>query len=154
MATQQVFKRHTMQVKVEDILKAHGLLEAWQTGKVTSVKLSKPSYMPLVIEQVTTYGPSGSNPAVSVAHYFEQNGDLMRDPEAVFLVSADNTWHTSELTQDPVGVYRCKWFERNGQTYVYRNFDSQVEPLMRMWAANLKAQNWTDTNRVQVARAE
>ena len=154
MATQQVFKRHTMQVKVETILKAHGLLAAWQDGKISSVKLTRPNYMPLVVEKVTTYGPSGVHAAVSIAHYFEQNGDLMRDPEAVFFLADDGTWHTSELTQDPVGAYRCKWFERKGVTYVDRNFDRQVEPLMRMWAANLKAQGWGNTSRVKVERAE
>jgi hypothetical protein len=39
--------------------------------------------MALVIEATDESGPSGL-PAISVAHYGEQNGDLMRDPEMCF----------------------------------------------------------------------
>jgi hypothetical protein len=39
--------------------------------------------MGLVIEATPEPGPLGL-PAVSVAHYGEQNGDLMRDPEMCF----------------------------------------------------------------------
>ena len=39
--------------------------------------------MELVIEATDESGPCGL-PAISVAHYGEQNGDLMRDPEMCF----------------------------------------------------------------------
>ncbi len=39
--------------------------------------------MALVIEGMDESGPMGL-PAISVAHYGEQNGDLMRDPEMCF----------------------------------------------------------------------
>jgi hypothetical protein len=39
--------------------------------------------MTLVIEDTQERGPNGL-PAISVAHYGEQNGDLMRDPETTF----------------------------------------------------------------------
>ena len=42
--------------------------------------------MPLVIEALFEPGPCGL-PALSVAHYGEQNGDLMRDPEMCFELS-------------------------------------------------------------------
>lgn len=41
---------------------------------------------------------------LSVAHYYEQRGDLMRDPEIVFDISGD-TWRPIEYRQDP-GIYR------------------------------------------------
>jgi hypothetical protein len=40
-----------------------------------------------------------------VAHYGEQNGDLMRDPEIVFEVVADH-WQPVSIQQDYVGSYR------------------------------------------------
>ena len=46
------------------------------------LKIENSPYMALVIE-ATDSGPSGL-PAISVAHYGEQNGDLMRDPEMCF----------------------------------------------------------------------
>lgn len=42
--------------------------------------------MALVIEATPEPGPLGL-PAISVAHYGEQNGDLMRDPEMCFELS-------------------------------------------------------------------
>jgi hypothetical protein len=47
------------------------------------VKIENPPYMPLVIEAVDESGPLGL-PALSIAHYGEQNGDAMRDPEMCF----------------------------------------------------------------------
>ncbi len=44
--------------------------------------------MPLVIEARRRPGPCGL-PALSVAHYGEQNGDLMRDPEMCFELGFD-----------------------------------------------------------------
>jgi len=48
------------------------------------LKIENPPYMALVIE--ATPGPTGL-PAISIAHYGEQNGDLMRDPEMCFELS-------------------------------------------------------------------
>ena len=47
------------------------------------LRVENPPYMVLVIEAMPEPGPLGL-PAVSVAHYGEQNGDLMRDPEMCF----------------------------------------------------------------------
>ena len=48
----------------------------------TSVKIENPPYMPLTVENIGL-GPRGL-PALSICHYGEQNGDLMRDPEMCF----------------------------------------------------------------------
>jgi hypothetical protein len=42
------------------------------------LKIENPPYMALVIEATPEPGPCGLR-AISVAHYGEQNGDLMRD---------------------------------------------------------------------------
>ncbi len=47
------------------------------------LKIENPPYMTLVIEAVDESGPCGL-PALSVAHYGEQNGDPIRDPEMCF----------------------------------------------------------------------
>ena len=61
-----------------DILKQAG---GWHHGLY--LKIENPPYMALVIEATDESGPCGL-PAISVAHYGEQNGDLMRDPEMCF----------------------------------------------------------------------
>ncbi len=47
------------------------------------LKIENAPYMALVIEATDESGPCGL-PAISVCHYGEQNGDLMRDPEMCF----------------------------------------------------------------------
>jgi len=60
------------------ILKQAG---GWHHGLY--LKIENPPYMALVIEATDESGPMGL-PALSVCHYGEQNGDLMRDPEMCF----------------------------------------------------------------------
>jgi len=60
------------------ILKTAG---GWHPG--LSLKIENLPHMALVIEALDESGPLGL-PALSVAHYGEQNGDLMRDPEMCF----------------------------------------------------------------------
>ena len=60
------------------ILKQAG---GWHHGLY--LRVENPPYMALVIEATDESGPCGL-PAISVAHYGEQNGDAMRDPEICF----------------------------------------------------------------------
>jgi hypothetical protein len=65
--------------------------------------------MRLVIEYLGE-GPRGL-PSISVAHYCQQNGDLMRDPEMVFEVNGPLCWKTGNwepvsFQQDNVGAYQ------------------------------------------------
>lgn len=143
-------RKQIMQVRIEGILKAHGLLTRWQNGELSYVKLTKPGYMPLVIEKVTTLAASGMVTAVSVAHFFVQEGDVMFDPEIVF--TADE-WEATEITQHPVGMYRAKYHRRGTLKLVDARFRSQVGPLVRMWASNLKEQGWA-TPAAKVAAAQ
>ena len=71
---------------VAKIIAAYGGLERFrQPGKY--IRIENPPYMRLVVEYIGQ-GPRGL-PAISVAHYYEQNGDAMRDPEMVFEVNPD-----------------------------------------------------------------
>jgi hypothetical protein len=87
-------------------------------------KLTMPNYMLLVVEVI------GKN-EISVAHYFTQNGDAMRDPEIVFNLTS---WEPIEITQDTVGRYE----DLRGIPQRQRRADS----LANMWAKNIKAQGW------------
>jgi hypothetical protein len=53
----------------------------WYPG--LHLKIDNPPYMQLVIEAMGESGPCGL-PAISVAHYAEQKGDIMCDPEMCF----------------------------------------------------------------------
>ena len=53
-------------------------LEAMMIDGYAKIDHASDIFMPVVVEQV------GEN-QISIAHYYEQNGDLMADPEIVFL---------------------------------------------------------------------
>ena len=59
------------------------------------IRVENAPYMPLVIEGIGE-GPRGQR-AVSVAHYYSQNGDAMRDPEMCFEVETDQAGQIVEL---------------------------------------------------------
>ena len=79
-------------------------------------KLRAEGFMPLVIEMLeenieTLYGKAK---CVSVAHYYEQNGDLMSDPQMNFIVVDKRSEQTDfesiaiypqSFRQDNLGVY-------------------------------------------------
>ena len=66
---------------MKTILQILTMAGGWHHG--LNLKIENPPYMALVIESTDESGPCGL-PAISVAHYGEQNGDLMRDPEMCF----------------------------------------------------------------------
>jgi hypothetical protein len=79
---------------------AHELTKRSSSGNVDKLASAlsdaqvdlNPPYMALVIEATDESGPCGL-PAISVCHYGEQNGDLMRDPEMCFELGFANGPH-------------------------------------------------------------
>jgi len=81
---------------------------------------------------------------LSVAHYFEQNGELIADPDDELHYPA---WVPTAITQASFG-YRTKFIERDGKTYVDTRFHKQVSEFLTMWARNIKAQGWAEGARI------
>ena len=111
------------------------------------LKIENPPYMALVIEATPGPGPCGL-PSISVAHYGEQNGDLMRDPEMCF-----------ELSKPPLcGLELSSFYFRNDylgveQVSRYRDEDNYVflpdlyerhEAFARQWGRNLRDQGFLE----------
>ena len=121
-------KRSPMEVSITELVQAAGLADefsaAREAGESFHLSIENAPYMRLVVEVV-------GQGAVSVAHYFKQNGDAMRDPEIVF----NARWLPVEITQDPVGIYR-----RADDGY----YLSGVQGLARMWAANIRHQGFAE----------
>jgi len=115
-----------MEVTISSLLQAAGLTDefttALETGDQFHLAIENLPYMRLVIEVVA---PN----EVSIAHYYEQNGDAMRDPEIVF----NQRWLPVEITQDPVGIHR-----RAGTGYYLKG----VQELARIWAMNIRHQGF------------
>jgi hypothetical protein len=92
----------------------------------------------LVIEHIGV-GPRGGE-LVSVAHYGEQAGDLMRDPEIFFEVAAGE-WHPVSILQDYVSSYReAVVLSDDGKVFVRPAELRDIQTFARMWDRNLKHQ--------------
>lgn len=108
-------------------------------------KVSSGGFMDLVVENI---GPN----QVSIAHYYEQNGDLCQDPEIVFLVGCDGEWYAVEWTTPAVmlmgramGGYR-RYVEIDAEkgSWISGDLRGQKELAIfaNKWADNLKAQGF------------
>ena len=124
------------QTTIEHLLKTHNLLDAFRSKDSFHVRFEKAGYQPLVIER--------HSEMISVAHYFEQNGDLIADPDVELHYPS---WVPTAITQAFFG-YRQKFIERDGKTYVDTRFHKQVSSFLTLWARNIKAQGWADGARI------
>jgi len=132
---------------VQKIIDSRGGLEAL---KQRPIRLEVPGFMRLVIEHVGT-GPRGGE-LVSVAHYGEQNGDLMRDPEIVFEVAAGQ-WHPVSIQQDYIGSYReAVYVGEDGKVRIRPAEVRDIQAFARMWDRNLKHQGFIDAAETKARR--
>jgi hypothetical protein len=109
------------------------------------LKIENPPCTTLVIEAMDESGPCGL-PAISVAHYGEQNGDLMRDPEMCFeLGFADGpTLDPFYYRNDYVGLEQSSR-DIVGTSYVYLGaLHQQHERFAKVWDNNLRLQGFAE----------
>jgi hypothetical protein len=124
-----------MQTVLKIIEKAGG----WNPGLF--LKVANAPYMDLVIEAIEQ-GPSGL-PAVSITHYGEQNGDLMRDPEMCFELK-DNELSAYYYRNDYVGVEQWSRNTIRGHYVVLANLHQQHQHFARTWDDNLRLQGFAE----------
>jgi hypothetical protein len=118
--------------------------------KQRPIRLEVPGFMRLVIEHVGS-GPRGGE-LVSVAHYGEQAGDLMRDPEVIFEVAAGQ-WQPVSIQMDYTGHYREAVFVgEDGKVYVRPAEVRDIQAFARVWDRNLRAPGFVDAAESQAAR--
>ncbi|MBW4533703.1 MAG: hypothetical protein KME09_07165 [Pleurocapsa minor HA4230-MV1] len=107
------------------------------------LRLEQKGYMPLVLERLEPH-------VISLSHYYQQNGDLMADPDLTFLVrpSVDNqTLLLFPLMYrlDGLGLYQELAF-LNDQRDQILSFKSRsmadVASFCNQWAINIQAQQW------------
>jgi hypothetical protein len=110
------------------------------------LKIENPPYMALVIEAVPE--PGLGVPALSVAHYGEQNGDLMRDPEMCSELSkpplCSQTLSAYYYRNDYMGVDQYSRF-RDGSNYVFvPELYDQHQKFAELWDRNLRDQRFIE----------
>ena len=108
---------------IKEIIDSYGYESAETMELGDNIEVDADGFMPLVIEKC------GEN-HLSVAHYYEQRGDLMRDPEIVFSL-ADGEWTPFEFRQDPA----FHQYDKDGL---------DIGPFLKQWNSNIRKQGFVD----------
>jgi len=110
-------------------------------GKYRYIRCEASGYMPLVIEDISM-GYKGTE--YSITHYYEQNGDLMRDPEITFVIDRENkSIYATSYTQDNLGIYQD--FTDSGRG------SKDCEDFFRMWLNNISNQGYHYVRGIETA---
>ena len=109
------------------------------------LKIENPPCMELVIEATDESGPCGL-PSLSVAHYGEQNGDLMRDPEMCFELGFAGGAHLNPFywRNDYVGIEQWSRFISDAHYFYDTQLHKEHEAFARTWDNNLRQQGFAE----------
>ena len=118
----------TLKKKIEDIL-------GDKLGNISYVKFKNDSFMPLVIESI------GRN-TYAITHYFEQNGDLLPDPDIEFYLQDDGLYPLA--IQDPLHYARVGSVE-SGKLNIDKSDMVDLINFCDFWFTNLKNQGFDET---------
>ncbi len=119
----------------------------WNPGLF--LKIENSPYMALIMEAIAE-GPSGL-PAVSITHYGERNGDLMRDPEMCFELR-NGEFSAFYYRNDYVGVEQWSRNIVRGQYVHLVNFHAQHQRFARTWDNNLRLQGFAEAFEQQLTQ--
>lgn len=98
-------------------------------GEACYMKLQAKGYEDLVVEAI-------GGDEYSIAHYYDQNGDSMRDPEITFTVDRKNkSIHPASFLQDGIGVY---YETADASPAMVRD----LKRFMVQWFTNIKNQKY------------
>jgi hypothetical protein len=114
-------------------------------GAHKKINNSNGAFMAVSVEIIDNVPSTGNGNMISVAHYYEQNGDLMRDPEMIFWVGKDHTGQTGYypvyFLQDNVGVEQYSAIFENGKYVGIREkMQKDHASFANLWMKNIKAQ--------------
>lgn len=85
-------------------------------------------------------GDCSMGPMFSVAHYYEQNGDLMKDPDMVF-IRADGEIYPIEFQQDPVICQRAVQWDGRGKISGFNlKLQRDLARFTAKWMHNIRHQ--------------
>jgi len=97
-----------------------------------------PGFMPVSVELVSRV-PWGT--IFAVAHYYEQCGDLMADPDMMFLVSKDGVCPMT-YQQDNMGIYHEAVSVEGGELHVNTTRQAELVEFANLWMRNIEEQQF------------
>jgi hypothetical protein len=103
------------------------------------IRLEVAGFMPLCVECLGA-GPRGL-PLVSVTHYFEQNGDLLGDPDTTFEIDGER-WLPVAYQQDSVALYQEVVTLSEDGVLIDRRLEQELRAFAELWDRNLLEQGF------------
>jgi hypothetical protein len=96
------------------------------------------SFMAACVEII---GRTGLGPLISIAHYYVHNGDMMRDPDVVFVIGADQHVYPISYRQDGIGIYQEAAIVEDGQWRVRPKMQADIVKFCNdTWFPNINEQ--------------
>jgi len=122
------------------------LTEGLAVGSSRRVDNAPGAFMYVSVERL-------SDDTYSIAHYYEQEGDLMADPDVMFYVAGGDVYPV-EITQAGLGVYR-RYVEFEGGVPARINARGQADltSFANTWMKNIQAQQFRRGTRMRVGAA-
>ena len=114
-------------------------------GGHSAVRITVPGYMPLSVEEIGIDGEGHRH--VSLCHYGEQNGDLMRDPDMVFMSHNLPDGMAAEpisFRNDYLGIHQeiYRYNEAGMRTHVVPKLKRDLKEFAQTWFATLNEQGF------------
>ena len=83
---------------------------------------------------------------ISVAHYFEMNGDLVAEPDIVFFVDFSGAWFPLSISQSLTGWREYAELDDAGIAIARYKPQAQKDlaEFAELWAQNIRDQGWLE----------
>ncbi len=125
---------HQLTERIPDLLRRVG----------TTIKIANLPYMTITVESI---GPGMRGmPALSICHYGEQNGDLMRDPEMCFEIELEDgrlkALHPYYYRNDYAGVEQFAHDQNTGR--IRTQLIEAQQRFAEIWSRNLFEQGFLE----------
>ena len=135
---------------MKTVAKIIDLFGGLQALRDRPIKLESEGYMPLSIEFIGT-GPRNL-PLVSVTHFYEQNHDLMCDPQMELEVDGEGGWRPITYRQDSIGLMQEAVFadSETGKVMVRPKLVRDLRRFAATWSKNLEEQGFLEAARKAV----
>lgn len=129
---------------METYLKCARLLDEL-LADARAVRITVPEYMPLLVEEIGV--TQEGHRLVSLCQYGEQNGDLMRDPDLVFMITDLPDGTAAEpvsYRNDYLGIVQevYRYDEAGQRTHVLPALKQDLQEFVRAWFDTLRDQGF------------
>ena len=99
---------------------------------------TKGTFMPVHVEHVNK---CSLGQIFSIAHYYKQNGDMMRDPDMEFILGGDGEYYPISFWQDAPTIRDEPLTWKNGEMVSYNEKrQAALVTFANTWMRNIKEQ--------------